>query len=466
MREETFDAVVIGSGQGGNPLAIDLAKAGYKTALIEREAVGGTCINWGCTPTKTMYASARVAHLARRSADFGVHSGTVTVSLPEVLRRKRAIVDGFREATAWPLSHSTNIELIRGEASFVGARRIEVASRDDGERRLINASRHVVINAGCRSSTPKIAGLEHARWVDSKGLLELDALPERLVVIGGGYIGLELGQMFARFGSRVSIVHRGPQILTNEDADVAEELTRILRQEGLEILISASGLRVEQAPNGTFDLVAGVAGASERRIRGDLLLIATGRRPNTEALNADAAGIRLDAGGFIAVDDKLETTAPGVYAIGDVKGGPAFTHVSWDDYRILRTNLIHGGSATIKGRLVPYTVFTDPQLGRVGSTEREARSTGRAIRVAKIPMEHSSRAVESGEPLGFMKAVIDVETEQVLGCAILGMEGGELMAMLEIAMLGRLRYSVLRDAIFAHPTLAESLNNLFSSISG
>jgi pyruvate/2-oxoglutarate dehydrogenase complex dihydrolipoamide dehydrogenase (E3) component len=465
MQTETFDAIVIGSGQGGNPLAVDLAKAGHKTALIEREAVGGTCINWGCTPTKTMYASARLAHLARRSSDFGVRTGSVTVSLPDVMRRKRAIVDSFRQGSEWSMSHTPNLELIRGEASFEGARAIDVVSNDGrGERRRVTASRYVFINTGCRSTVPQITGIEHARWVDSKGLLEVDVLPERLVVIGAGYIGLELGQMFARFGSKVSIVQRSAQILSNEDADVAEALTRILRDEGLEILTSTRVERVEAAPSGAFDLVVDVAGRGERRLQGDLLLFAAGRRPNTDALHADAAGIRLDGRGYVVVNDKLETSAEGVYAIGDVKGGPAFTHISWDDYRILRANLIERGAATIEGRLVPYTVFTDPQLGRVGLSEKEARSRARPIAVAKMSMEHSARAVESGQPLGFIKALVDVETQQVLGCAVLGMEGGEIMAMLEIAMLGRLRYPVLKEAIFAHPTLAESLNSLFSSM--
>jgi pyruvate/2-oxoglutarate dehydrogenase complex dihydrolipoamide dehydrogenase (E3) component len=293
--------------------------------------------------------------------------------------------------------------------------------------------------------------------------MELDVLPNHLLVLGGGYIGLEFGQMFRRFGSPVTVVQRGKQLLAREDADVAEEVAKILREDGIEVLLETQAVRVAKDGGGTIRLtVSGPAG--ERTLSGSHLLVAAGRAPNTEALNLTAAGITTDKRGNIPVNERLETNVPGIYALGDVKGGPAFTHISYDDFRIIKVNLLDGGNATITGRLVPYTVYIDPQLGRVGMTEAEARAQGRRIRIAKMPMSYVARALEMDEPRGFMKAVVDAETGEILGCAVLGVEGGELMSMLSIAMMGKVPYTTLRDAIFAHPTLAESFNNLFDEL--
>jgi pyruvate/2-oxoglutarate dehydrogenase complex dihydrolipoamide dehydrogenase (E3) component len=288
----------------------------------------------------------------------------------------------------------------------------------------------------------------------------LDELPEHLLVLGGGYVGLEFGQMFRRFGSRVTIVQRASQLLGREDQDVADEVAKILREDGVEVLLNTEAARVEKGGGGEIRLTAQTPEGA-RTLTGSHLLAAAGRVPNAEALNLSSAGIETDRNGFVKVNERLETTAPGVFALGDVKGGPQFTHISYDDYRIIRTNLIEGGNATVNDRFVPYTVFIDPQLGRVGLSESEARSRGLNIRVAKMPMSYVARALEVGESRGFMKAVIDADTKQILGCAVLGVEGGEVMAMIQIAMMGKLPYTVLKDGIFAHPTLAESLNNLF-----
>jgi pyruvate/2-oxoglutarate dehydrogenase complex dihydrolipoamide dehydrogenase (E3) component len=293
--------------------------------------------------------------------------------------------------------------------------------------------------------------------------MELDVLPEHLLVLGGGYIGLEFGQMFRRFGSAVTVVQRGKQLLAREDPDVGEEVAKILREDGIEVLLETQAVRVAKDGGGSIQLtVSGPAG--EQNLRGSHLLVAAGRVPNTESLNLSAAGITTDTRGNIPVNDRLETNVPGIYALGDVKGGPAFTHISYDDFRVIKTNLLDGGRATTNGRLVPYTVYIDPQLGRVGVTETEARAQGRRIRIAKMPMGYVARALEMDEPRGFMKAVVDAETGEILGCAVLGVEGGELMSMLSIAMMGKVPYTTLRDAIFAHPTLAESLNNLFDEL--
>ena len=458
---DRYDAIIIGTGQAGKPLAVALAEAGRKTAIIERKHVGGTCINVGCTPTKTMVASARVAYLARRGADYGVHANSMRVNVAEVRQRKQAIVESFRNGSQRHLQNTKNLELIFGEGSFSGPKSVTVRLQS-GETRHLTADT-IFINTGGRPEGPPLPGLESVPVLDSTSIMELDVLPNHLLVLGGGYIGLEFGQMFRRFGSAVTVVQRGKQLLAREDADVAEEVAKILREDGMEVLLETQAVRVATNGGGTIRLtVSGPAG--ERTLSGSHLLVAAGRVPNTEALNLSAAGITTDTRGNIPVNDRLETNVPGIYALGDVKGGPAFTHISYDDFRIIKTNLLDGGTATTTGRLVPYTVYIDPQLGRVGMTEAEARAQGRRIRIAKIPMSYVARALEMDESRGFMKAVVDAETGQILGCAVLGIEGGELMSMLSIAMMGKVPYTTLRDAIFAHPTLAESLNILFDEL--
>ena len=453
---ESFDAIVIGSGQGGNPLAGALAAAGKKTALIERQDVGGTCINRGCTPTKTMVASARAAYMARRGADYGVRLGPVTVDMGRVRERKRAIVRSFRESGEKRLKNA-HVELIRGEASFTGPGQIRVALHGGGERQLSAAQ--FFINTGTHSGVPAIEGLKTVPYLDNETIMELDYVPEHLVILGGGYIGVEFSQMFRRFGSKVTVIQSGSQLLKEEDQEVAAEVDKILRQDGIEILFNARTERVTRA-NGGISLTVALEGKAHTIAATDLL-VATGRVPNTEALKPAAAGIEVDQRGFIRSNDRLETSAPGVYVLGDVKGGPQFTHISYDDFRILKANLLDGGDRTVRDRPVPYTVFMDPQLGRVGMTESEAKKSGRKIRVARMPMTSVARALEVDETRGLMKAIVDAETEQILGATVLGIEGGEVMAVFQLAMMGHLKYSVLRDAVFAHPTLAESLNNLF-----
>ncbi len=459
MKARPYDAIVIGSGQGGTPLAIALAKGGLKTAIVERNHIGGTCVNVGCTPTKAMVASARVAYLSKRSADFGVDSGPVTVSLPAVRRRKQKIVESFREGGLKNIEKTQGLDLFKGEARFNGPKSLEVLS--EKETRLLTAEK-IFINTGARPAEPRVPGLDTVPTLDSSSIMELETLPEHLLVMGGGYVGLEFGQMFCRFGCRVTIVHRGDHLLSREDPDVADEVARILREDGITVLLNSEAKRAE----GTHTSVRLTVRTNEKEtiLKGSHLLVAVGRRPNTDRLNLQATGIEADEQGFIKVNERLETNVAGIYALGDVKGGPAFTHISYDDFRIIRTNLLEGGHATTKGRLVPYTVFTDPQLGRVGITETDARNQGLDIRVAKLPMGRIARAIEMGETRGFMKAVVDVETKQILGCAVLGIEGGELMALFEIAMMAQLPYTILKDAIFAHPTLAESLNNLFMAM--
>ncbi|MFZ0914929.1 MAG: mercuric reductase [Candidatus Korobacteraceae bacterium] len=457
---EQFDALVIGSGQAGTPLSTALAEAGMRTAIIEREHVGGTCVNEGCTPTKTMVASARVAYLARRGADYGVHTGDIRIDMERVRQRKRDIVNSFRNGSQGRIEQTANLELIFGEASFTGAKSLLVRQKDGG-RRVLTAGK-IFINAGARPSVPVLDGLKTVPFLDSTSIMEVDTVPEHLLVLGGGYVGLEFGQMFRRFGSRVTIIQSAGQLLDREDPDIAEEVAKILQQDGVEVLLNANANRASRADGG-IRLEVQQHGHSTA-IAGSHLLVATGRVPNSDTLNLAAAGVQTDDRGFIKVDGRLETTSNGVYALGDIKGGPAFTHISYDDFRIIRTNLIEKGSATTGGRLVPYTVFIDPQLGRVGMTETEARAQKRNIRVAKLPMTSVARALEVDETRGFIKAIVDGETNQILGAAVLGIEGGEVMSALEIAMMGKLPYTALRDGIFAHPTLAESLNNLFMAM--
>jgi pyruvate/2-oxoglutarate dehydrogenase complex dihydrolipoamide dehydrogenase (E3) component len=454
-----FDAVVIGTGQGGKPLAITLAKAGWKTAIIERSHVGGTCINNGCTPTKTMVASARVAYLARRAADYGVHCGGVIVNLAEVRQRKQSVVESFRSGNLSAIEKTENLVLFTGEASFTGKHSINVKMNSGGEHQL--AAKCIFINTGTRPAIPLIDGLNSIPFLDSTSIMELDRLPGHLLVLGGGYIGLEFGQMFRRFGCEVTIVQRGAQLLDREDQDVANEVSEIFRGDGIEVLLNTKAARVAKPGDDRIELTVKTP-EGERVIPGSHLLAATGRIPNTETLNLYAAGIETDEHGFIKVNEGLETNVPDIYALGDVKGGPQFTHISYDDFRIIRTNLLEGGNAVTTGRFVPYTVYIDPQLGRVGMAEYEARAQGIDIKVARMPMKYVARALEVSESRGFMKVVIDASTNQILGCAILGIEGGEIMSMIQIAMMGKLPYTALKDATFAHPTLAESLNNLLN----
>ena len=410
-----------------------------------------------------MAASARVAYLARRASDYGVQTGRVKVNLAQVRERKQKVVERFRNGAEQVLEATANLDVIRGEASFIDARTVKVERTGREAVRL--RSEKIFLNTGARPAIPPIDGLNRVPSLDSTSIMELEAVPKHLLIVGGGYIAIEFGQMFRRYGSQVTIVERGEQLLAREDSDVAEEVCKILGEDGIDVRLKTRANQVETNEQGEIQLTVSGDGG-EATVKGSHLLIAAGRRPNVDHLNLGAAGIETDEKGYVKVNDRLETNVPGIYAIGDIKPGPAFTHVSYDDFRIIQANLLQNCNARIDGRPVPYTIFMDPQLGRVGLTEKEARAQGRSIRVAKLSMANVARAIEFGETRGFMKAIVDAETNQILGCAILGMEGGEVMTVLQVAMMGKLPYTVIRDGIFAHPTLAESLNNLFMAMDG
>jgi pyruvate/2-oxoglutarate dehydrogenase complex dihydrolipoamide dehydrogenase (E3) component len=463
MANEVFDALVIGSGQGGNPLAKTMAEAGWKTAVIERKDVGGTCVNVGCTPTKTLVASARVAYLVRRGGDFGVKTGAVDVDMTAVIARKREVVGKSRGSSEKGLEGTANLTLIRGEASFTGPHELSIALAGGGERLL--TAKKIFINTGMRAAVPEIAGLSQTPYLTNESIMELETLPEHLIVLGGGYIALEFAQIFRRFGSAVTIVQKDAALAEHEDADVSNAIADILREDGIELLLEAETQRAQRVGGETVLTVA-VKGV-ERKVRGTHLLVAVGRVPNTEALHCERAGVKLDVHKFVEVNPRLETTAADIWAIGDVKGGPAFTHISYDDYRVLKANLLDsqngGDSRVATGRPVPYTIFIDPELGRIGMTEAEARAAGKTIKVAKLPMTSVARAFESAETRGFLKAIVDAETDQILGAAVLGVDGGEIASVIQVAMMGGVTASALREGIWSHPTRAEALNRLFSS---
>ena len=454
-----YDMIVIGSGQGGTPLALYLAGQGLETALIEKEHIGGTCVNEGCTPTKTMISSARVAHVVGRSKDFGVCTGDTQVELAEVRERKRDIVESFREGNLNRIKNQSQLDLIPGTASFSDSRELEI-DLEGGGSRLVRAER-IFIDTGARPAAPPIEGLERVDYLDSTSIMELGKTPEKLLIIGGGYIGVEFGQAFRRFGSDVTIFQRSSQLLPHEDEDIAKEIKGILEGEGLNVELNHEVRKVEETGAGKLRLIA-AGPEGEVSHEGTHLLVAAGRAPNTEELNLENTGVRTTERGYIKVNERLETDQSGVYALGDVKGGPAFTHISYDDFRILRDNLFEGGSRSTEYRPVPYTLFTDPQLGRVGLTEKEARKEGYEVRIASMPMNQVARALEVDETQGVMKVVLDGKTEEILGAAILGKEGGEIASAIQIAMMGNLSYKKLKEGVFAHPTMAESLNNLFS----
>jgi pyruvate/2-oxoglutarate dehydrogenase complex dihydrolipoamide dehydrogenase (E3) component len=450
-----YDAVVIGSGQGGNPLSYNLADRGWQVALIERKQLGGTCINTGCTPTKTMVAAAQVAYYARNAARWGVRTGDVSVDLPKVVARKNGIVQQFRSGQERQVEKRERLHLYRGHARFTAPHQIQVGDN-------VIQSERIFINTGTRPEIPPISGLDRITYLTNSSLMELQDLPEHLLIIGGGYIGLEFGQMFRRFGSRVTLIHKDESLLGREDSDVVSELQKVLATEGIRFVLKARTTRAD-SKEGKVALTCESDRGAET-LTGSHLLVAAGRRPNTDDLGLEKAGVETDARGFIKVNARLETNVPGIWALGDVKGGPAFTHISYNDFQIIFANLMDGGNLSIQNRIVPYSVFTDPQLGRVGITEKEARASGRKLKIGKIPMASVARAIERDETAGLMKIVVDAADDRILGAAILSTEGGELIQILGAVMLAGLPYTLLKGAIYIHPTLAEGLFSLMESV--
>lgn len=455
-----YDAIIIGSGQAGTPLAKKLAAAGKKTAIVEKRLIGGTCINDGCTPTKAMIASARAAYRAKTAIQLGIETAEITVDLKKIKQRKDKIVESFRSGSQKGLEETEGLDLIFGEASFSGNKQLTVTSAD-GNTNILTAD-WIFINTGAKPIIPKLKGLENIDYLTSTTILDLELVPEHLVVLGGNYIGLEFGQMFHRFGSKVTILEKSARITAREDEDVSAELTKVLTDEGLKILTDTSIEGIENRDGKIYmDLKSG---SNHKHISASHLLIATGRAPQTESLNLATTGVNTDEKGNIIVNEKLETNVKGIYGLGDVKGGPAFTHIAYNDHIIVYRNLIEKADYRTTDRPVPYCMFTDPQLARVGISEEEAKEKGLDFLVAKIPMSQVARGIETGETLGFLKAIVDRKTKEILGVCIIASEGGEIMSVLQMAMEGGITYDRIREYVFAHPTYSESLNNLFMKI--
>ena len=458
---KTYDAIIIGSGQAGTPLAKKLAKAGLKTALIEKQFIGGTCINYGCTPTKTMIASARSAWLSQNSRPLGVDTGAVTVDFRKVIDRKNKIVKSFREGSETTLEKVKGLDIYKGEASFTAEKIIQISSSE--KKTLFLTADIIYINAGAEPTIPSIPGIETLNYLDSTSILDLKEIPEHLIILGGSYVALEFGQMFRRFGSKVTVIEQSDHFLEREDEDVAEELKNILQEEGINILTSAKASSVKQNDDQSISIILNEKG-NQKTLSGSHLLLAVGRTPVSKTLNLEAAGVKTDEKGYLKVNDKLQTNIKGVFALGDIKGGPAFTHTSYNDHLIVLNNLTEKKQKSIKNRMVPYCMFTDPQLGRIGITEKQAIQKGLKFKVAMIKMDRVARAIETGDTRGLMKAIVDKKTKLILGAAIIGTEGGEIMTVLQMAMMGKVTYPEIRNGIFAHPTYSESLNNLFMSL--
>ena len=461
LNMKKYDAIIIGAGQAGGPLAKKLAQAGKKTVIIEKRYVGGTCVNDGCTPTKTWVASAKAAYNAVHSVDVGVAVKSFKVDMAQIKKRKDKIVENARAGNQKGLEETKNLELIFGEAVFTGEKSVIVELNEGGLLEL--EADLIFINTGAKTIIPEIDGLQDIKYLTSTSILELDEVPGHLLVIGGNYIGLEFGQMFRRFGSKVTILEKSARILSREDDDISEEVKNILELEDIKILTATTLKKVKKNSKGKINATITTDGKDEK-IKCTHVLVAIGRAPQTEDLELQKAGIKTDEKGYITVNNKLETNVKGIYALGDVKGGPAFTHISYNDYTIVYRNLIEGANLGIKDRPVPYCMFIDPELGRIGITEAEAKKQQLNVKVVKLPMAHVARAIEVGDTRGFMKAVVDMDTKKILGAAILGSQGGEIMSVLQMAMEGDITYDRIRYCVFAHPTYSESLNNLFMGL--
>lgn len=453
-----YDAIIIGSGQAGVPLAKKLANAGKKTVLIEKRYIGGTCVNDGCTPTKTWVGSSKMAYMANTSEFVGVKIKDYKVDMPRIRKRKDDIVLNARNGSEKALQATKNLTLIFGEARFTGKKTILIELNEGGTLEM--TADLFFINAGAKAFIPDIEGVNEIDYLTNTSILELEKVPKHLLVIGANYIGMEFGQMFRRFGSKVTMIERGERILAREDSDIAEEMHKLLTDEQIDIYTNAETAALRKTKKGNIKATINING-EEQKFTCSHILIATGRTPQTGALQLDKTGVKVNAKGFIIVDDKLETNVPGIYALGDVNGGPAFTHIAYNDYTIVYRNLIENQNISTENRLLTYCMFTDPQLGRVGITEEEAKKQGLNVKIAKLPMAHVARAIEVGDTRGFMKAVVDPKTKKILGAAVLGQEGGEIMSVLQMAIEGGITYDTLRYFVFAHPTYSESINNLF-----
>jgi pyruvate/2-oxoglutarate dehydrogenase complex dihydrolipoamide dehydrogenase (E3) component len=456
---ERFDALVLGSGAGGKLLAWHLALSGRRTAVVERRWIGGSCPNIACMPSKNEIWSAKVAHLVRDAAQFGAIRGPVSIDMATVRQRKRDMVEA-QVAEHLQNYKASGAELIMGTGRFVAPRTLEVRLNDGGTRVL--AGEQVFLNVGTHAVVPSVPGLREARPLTHIEALELDYLPTHLIVLGGGYVGLEMAQAYRRFGSRVTIIEHGPQLMAREDPDVSGEVQRILTSEGIQCLLATQTLRVRGRSGEDVSLVVRTT-SGEQVIEGSDILVAAGRIPNTDAIGLERAGVELDGRGYVRVNERLETSAPEVWAIGECAGSPQFTHVSVDDFRIIKDNLA-GGTRSTRDRLVPYCMFTDPPLARVGLNEAAARRQGATARVARIPMSAVLRAQTTGETQGFMKALVGANDDRILGFTMIGAEAGEVVATVQMTMVAGLPYSRLRDAVLTHPTMAEGLDRLLSNV--
>jgi pyruvate/2-oxoglutarate dehydrogenase complex dihydrolipoamide dehydrogenase (E3) component len=456
-QEETmaaYDAIIIGTGQAGPALARRVAGLGMKVAIIERGRFGGTCVNTGCTPTKTLVASAYAAHLARRGADYGFSAGEVKVDMKRVKERKDHVAGLSNRGVERSLKNLENCQVYEAQARFVSPR--EVQAGDE-----VLTSDRIFINVGGRAAVPDIPGLDQVDYLTNSSMMDVDFLPRHLLVLGGSYIGLEFGQMYRRFGSEVTILEVGPRLVSREDEDVSTAIADILAREGIDVRLDAKCLRVAKQGG---DIVATIDCGGTSQLQGSHLLIATGRRPNTDDLGLDRAGVKQDGRGYIVVDDELRTTVPGIWALGDCNGRGAFTHTSWNDYEIVAANLFDGESRRVSDRIPAHALFMDPPLARAGMTEAEVRKSGRPALIGKLAMENVSRAFEKGETEGFMKILVDAETKEILGAAFLGTSGDEAIHCVLDAMYAKAPYTLLKRAMHIHPTVAEFIPSILDDL--
>jgi pyruvate/2-oxoglutarate dehydrogenase complex dihydrolipoamide dehydrogenase (E3) component len=459
LEMEHHEILVIGSGESGKWMAWTMAQAGHRTAVVEQKYIGGSCPNIACLPSKNVIRSAKANWFARHGAEYGIQTGHVSTDMRGVFSRKQKMVQGEVQFHLERFK-ATGAELIKGEARFVAPKTVEVNLTDGGKRMI--AGDRVFLDLGARSTIPDIPGLAAAKPMTHVEALDLQRLPEHVIVLGGGYVGLELAQALRRFGAAITLIERGRHIAAAEDPDVARAILEDFTSEGIEVLLDTR-VREVKALSGQHARVVVENSRGQQTIEGTDLLVATGRTPNTEGIGLEAAGIELDARGYIKVNERLQTTAPDVWAMGDCAGSPQFTHVAYDDFRVVRDNL-NGGSRTTHDRLIPFCMFTDPELARVGLNETEAKRRGIPYRLAKMPMAGVLRAVAIGETRGLIKMLVDADSDRILGFTAFGPEASEMMAAVQTAILGGLPYTVLRDAIFAHPTVAEGLVFLLASV--